>query len=157
MSEFSINELNLIGEWKKQIDLVEDYGEQLAVAKENYETLKRKVKVVEAEIRLEILRDPKSFGVEKPNIDTVNSLIAVNVGVEDAYEKMYAAKHKMDLLQVAIDTLHDRRKGLENASSLFIGKYWSMPEDGKQIPAPSSEDTIGGMVRKRRRRRRSSD
>lgn len=132
---FEINTDMLIEEWALQPRRMREAGKLLSQARKRVSKLKRLLKLKGAEITLDLLQDPKAYGVEGK---TPNHVIEAVILTQDAYKelqvKLENAEYLAEQLDNAVVSLVDKRKGLENAVILHGQEYFAdCREPGQKV------------------------
>jgi hypothetical protein len=118
-------------EWVRQPALFLKYAAQLADARQEHAEAKADIDVVRADVSKVIRGDPDRYGVTKVTEASIDAAVTTHKQVEDAVAKAGKAKHRMDLLQAAVDALEHRKKALENLVFLHGQEYFSEPRTPK--------------------------
>jgi len=113
----------LIGQPKQR----QQFGELLADAQLELDTAKSSLAVVQAETDREIREDPEAFGLAKVTEGSVSTAITVHPAVKIAVKKLNEARHKVNVLQAAVDGLEHRRAALKGMVELFGQQYFAGP------------------------------
>lgn len=141
---FEPDKHNLDIEWTKQPRLYAEHADKLADARADLDRAKAELEVVEAELKLDIRRRPEKYGVEKLTEDTVKSVVPLQRQYKVAQDKVFGAKHKVDILSGYQTALDHRKKALESLLQLFLADYYSKPH----LPKGSTRDAVGGQRNK---------
>lgn len=124
---FAIDKDRLDEEWVNQPLLYYKYAMKLADAREDFERAKARKDVVEAELDAAIRRDPPAFGLEKITEDALKKAIIRQRRYTEAQEELIKARHSMDVLEVKVNTLDHKKRGLEKLVDLRLKEYFSEP------------------------------
>lgn len=124
---FAIDKDRLDEEWVSQPLLYYKYAMRLADAREEFDRAKARKEVVEAELDAAIRRDPPAFGLEKITDDAIKKAIIRQRRHTEAQEELIKAKHTMDVLDLTVDTLDQRKRALEKLVDLRLKEYFSEP------------------------------
>lgn len=147
---FDLDQLRLDRDWLNQAKLVYEYGCQLADARDLYERRKRKRDVLTAELDLAIRKNPAKYGLEKTTENSIASTILLDIGLQQAENRVLSAKHNMDLLQALMHALEDRKKALEHLVSLWTKSYFAepqAPEGAKELIDKMEDKRLFGKKR----------
>lgn len=121
-------------EWLAQPKLYHKYAMRLVDARAELEKQKAGLDIVWAEVDRKIRRNPKKYGRgQKLTEKMIEAIINASVEYQGALSDLQREKHNVDVLQVAVDTLDQRKKALENLVSLRLADYYSeprMPKNG---------------------------
>lgn len=124
---FEIDEHRLDSEWVRQPAVYYRYAVKLADARTAYEQAKAARDVTVAELDREIRTHPEVYGVAKITEGVVEKTVLLQPEYQKAIAEVIDAKHQMDMLQAAVDTLEHRKRALENLVSLHGQNYFSTP------------------------------
>ena len=140
-----IDPLRLDEEWLDQPKQRQIFGELLADAQLELDTAKSRLEVIKAETDREIRDDPADFGLSKVTEAAVSTAVPVQPAVQIAVKKVNAAKHKVNVLQAAVDGLEHRKRALTQLVELHGQDYYATP----RMPT--------GVKNKRKRQREDRD
>lgn len=136
---FDLDDCRLDKEWKRQPKLFFEHAKRLADAKANHAAAKADLDLTRAE-QDELIRDnPGKYGIDKIRESAVANKVEVRPEVEAAVKTMNKAKHRMDVLQAAVDALEHRKRALENLVTLFCASYFSEPRSPKGVDREAAE------------------
>lgn len=134
---FNIDRDRLDDEWVKQPGLYMEWGNKLADANKKVEQAKAAYNVAEAELQKKIRSDPEKYCDGDSREGAIKAEITIRLAKHPAAKKLIAAKHRQDVLQVAVTALDHRKRALQDAVQLFLGQYFSTPrlkgEEGKEV------------------------
>lgn len=163
-SIFTIDLGCLDEEWVKQPDLYHDYAKELANARRVYEEAKARLKLTDAELELEIRKEPKAFDLVKVTESVIAAVVEVQEGHQKAVSAVIKARHRVDLLEGAVTALDHRKRALEKAVDLWSMSYFAEPrsknaqaavESGlEKRKAKRSEQADDAPVRKEKKEKR---
>lgn len=139
---FAIDKDRLDEEWVNQPLLYYKYAMKLADAREDFERAKARKDVVEAELDAAIRRDPPAFGLEKITEDALKKAIIRQRRYTEAQEELIKARHSMDVLEVKVNTLDHKKRGLEKLVDLWAREYFSEPR-----ASVGARDDMGRVTR----------
>jgi len=128
-----IDQLRLDEEWLNQPRQRQVWGELLADAQLAYDEAKSYLEVIKAETDREIREDPDGYGVLKVTETAVANAVTVYPAVKIATKKMNEAKHKVNVLQAAVDGLEHRKRALTELVELHGQDYYSVPKMPKGV------------------------
>jgi hypothetical protein len=155
-NDFTIDAFNLDQEWIGQPDLYRRYAEALADAKQEYDHFRIEANLHRAEVELEIRSDPAEFGIEKVTEGTVKAVLESNDGVVSNDRKVVDAKHKVAVLEAAVQALDHRKRALSDLVSLHLSDYYSKPT-AREEDKPAMDEVVKRKTRKGHKRRSTSD
>jgi hypothetical protein len=127
-SEFQIDRNRLDDEWVRQVPLRNKYGELAAEARKKYTESKNDFSVVEAELYLDIAKNPGKYGLEKTTENSIKSAVTTNKRRNAAHDDMVRAKYELDIWESACKALDDRKSALPDLVKLFLAEYFAKPE-----------------------------
>lgn len=120
----SIDENQLDQECYAHPSLVRKYSELTADARHEYMIAEQMLEYTEASVRLDVRRNPDQYGLEEqPKVDDVKAAVIADQRYQEAQTAVNKAKHDLDYLQAAVNTLEHRRKMLEKAVDLTLINY----------------------------------
>jgi hypothetical protein len=124
-------------EWIKQPRLFHKYAKRLADAKDAFARAKSLLEVVMADAAKDIRDNPSKYGITKVTEGAVEVRVLLHKKVEEARDKMHAAKHRVDVFEAAVSALEHKKRALENLVTLHGQNYFSTPrvspEAGKKM------------------------
>lgn len=100
---------------------------ELREAKRRKRKAASRQKVVEAEIRLKIIRHPKEFGIVKGTEKEVDAVLTTHEKVVGAIEKLHEAEYEIDIYQAQVTAREERRRNLEDLVKLHGQDYFAVP------------------------------
>jgi len=127
-SDFDIDRHRLDDEWIVQAPRRRAYGERAANARKVYAEMKKKVSVIEAEVYLEVMKDPTSFELSKPTVDAIKAAVTTDKRCLKTYQEMVESKHELDILEAAVEALDDRKRALPDLVRLHLADYFAEPD-----------------------------
>lgn len=151
-NDFHIDLARLEEEWVRQPSLAEEYGRQLADARQEYDLAKRRLDVAEAEAERDIRTDPVSYGISKVTEGAIKAAVILDKRVAKASTEVIQSNHSVGIAEAAKNAIEHRKKALEGAVSLFIAQYYSKPKEpksaNKQFSQSRADSAFGGEKRK---------
>ena len=126
-SILEIDQFNLDLEWKNQPIAYFDMATKLAEAKAELDICKTEFDVLKAKTSMDVRSNPDSYGLDKLTESTVSNAVITQPEYIATFEKIYVAKHRVDLHQAAVVALDHKKKALENLVSLHGQKYFAEP------------------------------
>jgi hypothetical protein len=127
---YTINKYALDEEWERQPRLYYRYAKKLSIAKRKLREAEGNLEVVDAELDLHVRTRPSRHGLESLKSITekvIANAILRNPKHQRAQRRVNRAKHRVDVLQVVINTLEHRKKALSDEVELFGMNYFSIP------------------------------
>lgn len=129
--DVQIDESSLDVEWLEQASLAIRYGKNWADCKDELARAEENVKVVIAELTLEINQNPEKYlgdGVKSTDIK-VESAVKVHKKYTEAKERYFNAMVELNTAEIAKNEISFTRKAaLENLVQLYIAGYFAGPK-----------------------------
>lgn len=147
---FVLDEGRLDEEWINQPKLYHRYKVALADARKVHEQAKAARDVTAAEVDRSVRLNPGQFGLEKLTEPSIEKAILISKKYQSANRAVIDAKHAVDVLEAAVDTLEHRKKALENLVQLWLANYFSKMKTPKDVPQEKLDEL---QMRARRKRR----
>ena len=161
MKDLEIDESKLDLEWLKHSGLFMKYQEQAIFAETKLDKLKEQLNVqkaefekFEAELELQIRKNPDLFGIEKITEGTVKAAKLADKGRENELKKIQNLnmeivdqKEKMNLYYGATKAFVQRKSALENLVQLYFASYYSQPSENKKSIKDKILDNVQDQVR----------
>ena len=113
----------LIGQPKQR----QQFGELLADAQLDLDNAKSALSVAEAEADQDIRANPTDYGIDKLSEARISAAVTIHPAVKIAQKKQNEARHKVNVLQAAVDGLEHRRAALKGMVELFGQQYFAGP------------------------------
>lgn len=151
--DVSIDEHNLVEEWRGQPAMVLEYGILLADTEQEVGEAKARLAVVGAEVEMELRTTAPPDGLAKWTEASINATVLQEPEYEIAVKKLNDAHHRCRLCKAAVDALAHRKSALQGMTDLFMRQWYADPttrEDPTPTPAKKKTETV---TRRRRRRR----
>ena len=153
-NDFGIDENALDLEWRKHPKLYYKYACMAADARKEWEEAKNNLKVVEAEVSLDVRKNPGAYGLDKVTEGTISATVTIDTRVIESQKTVTEARHEMDIMDAAVAAMDSRKKALEKSVDLHLANYFSEPrvkseEAGKYL----EEEGERRVLRKRGRKR----
>lgn len=128
---FDVDRNRLDEEWATFPKTYYEYAEKLADARAAHERAKTEEEIVEAELDRRIRMMPEKYGLEKVTEPAVEKTIILQTRFQDARRARIDAKHKLDVIQAAVDTLDAKKYGLQDLTKLQLNAYYAnaQPKD----------------------------
>lgn len=143
----------------RQTDLFFKYAEAGVDAQIAEERAKRKLETVQARLEMACRRDPESFKLQKPTESAVAAAVRLHPDFEAAQEEYLKAKKEARLIQVAVDTMDQKKRMLENLITLHGQQYFAGPSVPRDLMGAwkeaqnTAEATVNEKQKLRTRRR----
>jgi len=157
--EKSIDPQQLDLECVRQTDLFFKYAHQSVDAQVEVDRAKMRLEVVEAGLELAIRKDPEQFGLIKPTESAIKAAVRLDNKYSNALERYINAKREAKLLEIAVDTMDQKKRMLENLITLHGQQYFAGPSVPRDLVAAwkegqeQSEQSLNERQRARTRRR----
>ena len=146
VNPLEIDKFNLDGELARQADLVGDWAERVADARQAYNEAKNRLEFIEADTSIEIRNSPEAYGIQKATVDAVANAVKIDPRYQQAVKLTNTARHEMDVANAVLTGLDHKRTGLSNLVELWIRDFYSEPKQ-------RLTDEEKQMVRRRGRNR----
>jgi len=153
---FGIDKNLLDDEWLNQPKLYFNWAVQLEDARAELDSIKAEFDVVQADLDLDIRANPDKYGelpkdaVEKGKITEkmVAASLVMQPEYKNAQQAVFTAKHRVGVLQAAVNALDHRKRALEKLVDLHGQKYFATPRASED-----SRDAMGEVERRSVRNR----
>lgn len=145
--DVTIDPLALDVEWVRQARLFGEYAAQAAEARRDMERLKERRDVVVVELGLAIRRNPAEFGLEKLTEATVQAVITTHKQHQEVAAALAEAEYQLDMLNVAVRALDQKKTALENLVRLQGQNYFAGPSVPRDIGAEWVKNAERGTAR----------
>jgi len=156
---FDIDINRLDEEWINQPKIFFKYASQLADARRKLEEAKAELDVIRAEIDLDIRSNPTNYFGNKIG-KTTESLITSTILQQSKYQEALLSfrkrKHRIDILQAAVNALDHRKSALERLVSLHGQNYFATPKPIDKTSMETVDNIEKGAARligKKRKKR----
>lgn len=141
-------------EWLRQPRLVGSYAEQVANAREEMALAKADFELVEAELKLEVQKDPSAFNLEKATQGCIESAVVACKRYQRAQRQYIKTKHQVDVLEAVVSALEHKKRGLEKLVDLHLADYFSAPRPSERAKAHVGKVEGRGLRSKGKKRTR---
>jgi hypothetical protein len=147
-SLLSINLDRLEEDAQEHPKLAFQWGKLLAEAARKAKVAKNNLKLVAAELELEIRKKPAEYGLDKVTEGSVNAVILCDEQYKYQQQLLIKTEHEEDVLKAFCFALSDRKSMIEAEVKLHGQTYWSKPslseetEGGKEIAAKKASAGI---------------
>lgn len=128
----TVDENNLLNEWKGQAALMLEYGTLLADAMQEEDEAKAALAVKAAELERDIRSDPGAYDVERITETAVAAAIPVQPDHAVAMKKLNKARHGVRVLRAAVDALAHRKSTLQGMTDLWLRQWYADPTSTAQ-------------------------
>lgn len=130
--DLSVDENNLLAEWKGQAAMMLEYGILLADAMEEEDTARATLAVKAAELEQDIRNNPADFDITKLTEAAVTAAIPVQPEHKVATKKLNAARHRVRIYRAAVDALAHRKSTLQGMTDLWLRQWYADPKSEAQ-------------------------
>ena len=146
-------------EWVNQPKQFFNWATQLADAKGNLDAERNRLDIAKAELDLDIRTNQTNYDIDKDKKLTEN-LILNTILQQDEYQdalgEVRNAKHRVDILQAAVQAFDHRKSALERLVSLHGQNYFSTPmakdENSRDVINDIEKNAARGKKKKKRNR-----
>ncbi len=135
-----IDSLRLADEWLNQPTQRQIWGEKLADAQLELDEAKTYLAVAQAEVDREIREDPGDYGLAKITEAAVSTAVTVHPAVKKAVRQVNQAKHRVNVLQAAVEGLEHRKRALTQLVELHGQDYFATPKMPPGVRKRRQED-----------------
>jgi hypothetical protein len=151
---FCIDAFRLDEELLRQARLFYEAMDALVEAKDKTLRTKAAFDLAEAELSLAIRKDPGSFGLEKATENSIGAAVIVNPKYRKAQEAYFDAKHEMDVCDVKVAALEQKKSMLESRVKLAGLESYASPrmptrEDKEHFDKLERDATLGKGKKRR--------
>lgn len=108
-------------------ELYFEFAGRLAAERERVSAAKNALELIEAEITAKVHRDPTVYGIEKPTVATVKSVVLTAKRYKAADEALQEINKDLAVLQAFVAALDHRKSMLGHAVALHLSNYHSTP------------------------------
>lgn len=126
-----LDPFSLDDEWVGQPSLYGRFAAELAEARKEHEEAKADLKVVRADLGLQMRADPDSFDIPKSTEGAISDAITVHDEHVKATKRTINAQYRADLLTGVVTALDHRKRALEKLVDLRLSDYFSEPRAKK--------------------------
>lgn len=124
---FLIDRYNLAEEYVRQPDLRKEYSRKSADASEEYRRAKARLAVVEAEVKMEIRKDPASFELDKITEDSVKNAMVLDSRYQEALDEEIKAEHNAAIHSGYLRVLDDRKQSITDLLKMVLADFYPHP------------------------------
>lgn len=159
--EVKINKFELDDALEEQPDLYLDWALEHAEAVKEKDAAKGALEKVKSELGIEIRKDPKKYGLDKPTGQAVEDAVIAHATYQEAYETFVGANREANRLSAIREAFDQRRSSLKYLTELWTQNYYGAKvgevdkySKGKIDKAQSEEQRKGieGTMGRRSRR-----
>lgn len=119
----------------RQSDLFGKWAERAVDGKDQVERLELTIKVVEAEVEIEIRKHPKVYGLkDSPTEASIKAIVRSHKKVIKANHDYLDAKKEQSLLDIGVKTIEMKKRMLEALISLHGMSYFAGPSTPRNLP-----------------------
>lgn len=132
--DFEIDKYNLDDEWVKQPRNYHNCAESLANAKKDVAFARNELKLIEAELKMKIHKEPQKYGLSKATDKLLEAAVVIQQDYQRATNRLIEAEHLVDLIQAATRGLEHKKSGIEGLVYLESRDYYGelRPPKGTQ-------------------------
>jgi hypothetical protein len=141
-------------EWQRQPTLFRSHARRLANLRKTLRDQQRALKLLTAELRLEIRRDPERYDMPVGRVveSVVDAIIETNPKYRRAIAVVEETEHKVDLADGVVRSLWHRKDALEHLVQLWSQSYFAECRQPRGTPT-----TLDSIHRGQRGRRHSDE
>lgn len=123
--DFRVDRHRLIEQIEEQPQATYEVYLAMADVKDSQESLKIELALMRAEVSSNVRESPEDYGIEKVTEAAIKEEVEQDEDVQAIVQQMQINRKEIDFINAALEGLKDRKKALENATSLFIAGYFS--------------------------------
>lgn len=158
--DLSINENDLLNEWKSQAALMLEAGINLADAMTAEAEARAALALVTAQLECDMRSSPEKFGITKVTDSSIAASIPIQTSHRQATEAAGAASHDVRILRALVDAISHRKSALQGMTDLFLRQWYADPKSAEQPQELREAAKAGPPMKKienRRPRRAKED
>lgn len=118
-------------EWLRQPAAYLYYGERLADAQRDVDSVKEELDVLKATVDREARVQPGKYGIDKVTESAVSAAVTRDERIIAKGRELIEARHTVGVLKAAVEAMSQRKKALEKLSDLFIFGWNAEPRAGR--------------------------
>lgn len=142
-------------EWLEQASLFMRWSEKSADASARVDRAKDKLKVVKAEVFLDVRAHPEKYRLEKVTDKVTEAVVESSEEVQAAASELITFKHESDILSAAVKSFEQRKTALENLVKLQGQNYFAGPTEPRDLRGEfDSHQAAEKVARERIQKRR---
>lgn len=122
-----IDQYALDTEWMNQPLLYAEWAEKAVDAAFEFDKAKQRLEIVSIELEKDIRSNPEKYGISKVTEGSVASELSYRISQKSESNEVLEAKRNQKMMEVARESFDQRKKALENLTSLFLSKYYAEP------------------------------
>lgn len=134
-----IDKYRLDEELAKQASLALKFGDKLAEAQREVDRCESVLELVEAEVGLDIRRNPTKYNAKKGTDKETEALVITDKRVQDAKEKLHDAKQLAAAYKARVTACEHRKKALDGLVYLHGQTYFSGIPGAKKYKGDSDD------------------
>ena len=145
---FEIDLNHLEEEWQSHPVKYQKAAKKLEDARKDHERAKANLKVVDADLHLDVRLHPDKYGVKDLRVTEAlaDYVVELQNDHRKAVEEVLETRYLAELLEAYVTTLEHQKKALEKEAELWLGGYWSTPHISSKTPRrdpriPASRNT----------------
>jgi len=132
--ELGIDPLQLEEEWLRQPLLYQKAAEDLEEHMRMRDAANLSLDETVASVRANITSAPEKHGLkEKATVGSINDATDLNEEIKKSKRHYDSMNRDFQHAQNVLKSIDQKKKALENLVQLYIGQYFSIPKEGKQI------------------------
>jgi hypothetical protein len=124
----SIDKFALDEEFENQSVKFLEAAEVAADCLEERDLVKFDLEQVEAEVSMDIRKDPKKYSLEKITESSVKEALVLTKKYKEATIKLIEANNKVKKADAIREAYDQRKRSMEKLADLWIAGYWSTPK-----------------------------
>lgn len=125
MLEIDINRLDQ--ECVDHPKLYFEVSSALTDVREKYERFKLRLDIQVGELKLDIIRNPQAYEVEKTPEYVIDSLVNRDPRIIEIRKEMHKLKAEIDTLQAGVNSLEHKKRMIESLVTLHGNQYFASP------------------------------
>jgi len=133
LEDIKINESALDIEWLRQPSLVFHYSKIAADQRKHLDKRKERLALIKADLDKEIRSNPEKYKLEKLTETGISNCILTQSEYTEAMADVIDTQYEVNMAQVAVAALQDKRTALENLVRLFGQQYFAGPSVPRNI------------------------
>ncbi len=136
-------------EWLDHPKMVHDLAIRLADAGRDLEIAENHLKLVSAELDLEIREDPEAFDLGKITEAAVSATVIQQDRYRSAFKKVVNQRHTCNVLKAGTNALEHRKRALEKLVDLWSQDYFASP----RAMTDNSKEVVKRAIRSKGKRK----
>lgn len=124
---FALDIHNLDVEFAMQPKRMKRYGDRMAVAKLERNRAKVNLKLVRAEVEMEVRLNPKRFKLDKITEGVIEACVTLSARTQKAEQDLIQAEYVVDEAESAVLALKQKKDAIEGEIQLYGMQYFAEP------------------------------